>query len=126
MPSIYLTNVVGTGGSTPDTAYRPNITTQGRWVVLMIHEAKAKAIVVAQDDTISGAGITKLLTGTNLADLRQKAKTTNPSGAQRTAMATWLSTNGYQPLTAAQTTWWECLHFIARQVNPSADLDLVG
>lgn len=125
MASLYFCNVSGDGLS-PETSFTPAVTTSGRWACLMIHEPKRRAIIVAQDDAIADAGVTKLLTGTSLANLRNKAKTTNPTAGQRTAMGTWLANNGYQPLTASEATWWDCIHFIARQVNPVADLDATG
>lgn len=125
MTSVYLTNVTG-DGLAPATAYRPDVPAGVSFACLMLHEAKRRALVVSPSDTLSGTGITKLVTGTSLADLRTTAKATNPTAALRTAMNNWLTANGYAPLTAAQVTWWDCIHHIARQVNPVADLDLTG
>lgn len=123
MPAVYLCNVIGDGVSTT-TAYRPNVPAGTQFACLMIHEVKARAIIVSTDNTLSGTGITMLLSDTDWAALRIKAATTNPTAGQRTNLSTWLSANGYLPLTAAQVTWLDCIHFIARQVNPAADLDL--
>lgn len=123
MTSVYLANVTG-DGLTPDTAYRPDVT--GPFVCLMIHEAKSKAVIVSPSDTLTGTGITKLVTGTSLDDMRTKARTTNPTSTQRTNINNWLSANGYTALPAEAVTWWDCVHHVARQVNPAADLDLTG
>lgn len=120
MTAVYLTNVIGDGG--PTSAYRPDVAAS--YACLMIHEAKAKAVIVSPSDTLPGA--IRLLTGTNLADLRAKAATTNPTSAQRTAVANWLSTNGYAPLPAAAVTWLDVIHHVAHQVNPAANLTLTG
>lgn len=123
MASLYLTNVTS---RPPAEDFTPAITTTGRWVALLIDTVKGKALIVAADDAIADPGVTKLLTGTSLANLRSKAKATNPTAPQRTAMQTWLVNNGYQPLDAGAGSWWECVHAIARQGNPAADLDLAG
>lgn len=123
MTSVYLTNVTGDGAS-PATAYRPDAT--GSFACLMIHETKRKAVIVSPSDTLTGTGITKLVTGTSVDDLRTKARSTNPTATQRTAMNNWLTTNTYTPLPAAAVSWWDCIHHIARQVNPAANLDLTG
>lgn len=123
MTSVYLSNVIGDGAS-PDTAYRPDVT--GAYTCLMIHEAKRRAVIVSPSDTLSGTGITKLLTGTSLADLRSKARGSNPTNPQRNAVGNWLAANGYAPLPASAVSWWDVTHHVARQVNPAADLDLTG
>lgn len=124
MTAIYLCNVIG-DGQTAASAFRPAITTAQPWSALMVHEAKAKALILAKDDAIADVGAVQLVAGATLADLRQTARTTNPSGARRTTINTWLTANGYLPLPAG-TNWLQTIHHIARQVNPAADLDRTG
>lgn len=123
MTSVYLTNVTGDGAS-PNTAYQPDVPDGTPFACLMIHEAKRRAVIVSPSDTLTGTGVTKLLTGASFADLRTKASNTNPTAAQRTTMNNWLTANGYTALTAAQVTWWDYIHHIARQINSAADLDI--
>jgi hypothetical protein len=117
--SIYVCNVVG-DGVTPETAYRPSFPSP--FSCLFIDQARGKGLIISPDDSATGTGVNRLVQAPTLTALRNKAKTTNPTGAQRTALNTWLTNGGYQPLTT-QTTWAECIHFAARQVNPAADLD---
>lgn len=42
------------------------------------------------------------------------------------AINTWLAAGGFQQLPAGAVSWWDVIHFVARQVNPAADLDLTG
>lgn len=123
MPAIYLCSVTGDGVSTA-TAYRPSLPAGAAYACLMIHEAKSRAMIVSPDNTLTGTGITMLLSDTDWDALRTKAATTNPTAGQRTSLATWLAANSYLPLTAAQVTWLDCIHFVARQVNSAADLGL--
>ena len=122
MPSVYLANVTG-DGLTPSTAYRPSGFDGKNMSVLMIDTVKGKALIFSSDDTVTGVGITSLLTQVSVAALRTYAATNNPSTANRTAITGWLTANGYAALTAAQVTWLACFNFIGRQVNAAADLN---
>lgn len=123
MPAVYLCNVVGDGQSTT-TAFRPVLPAGTQFACLMIDEPKARAVIVSPDNTLTGTGIAKLIEDTDWAALRTRAATTNPTAAQRTAVTTWLAANTYLPLTVAQVTWLDVIHFVARQANPAADLSL--
>lgn len=123
MPAVYLCNVIGDGVSTT-TAFRPSLPPGRLFACLMIHEVKARAIIVSPDNTLTGTGIVMLISDTSWDAMRTKAATTNPTAGQRINLSTWLAANGYQPLKAAQVTWLDCIHFMAQQVNPAADLYL--
>lgn len=119
MTSIFLIDVIG-DGQTPATAWRPDVPTGTEYRCLMLHEAKRKALILTPVDTITGA--TRLLQAADTDALRLKARTTNPTAAQRTTINSWLTTNGYSTLPAG-VTWAQAIHHIARQVNPAADLE---
>lgn len=121
MPSVYLATVTG-DGSSHATAFRPSGFDGVPYVCLMIDPGKSRAVIVSSNDSITGAGITQLVTAASWAALRTLATSTNPSAGQRTAANAWLTNKGYSTLTGAQVTWAQCIHFIARQVNPDADL----
>ncbi len=121
MPAVYLTDVAGDGVSS-ETAFRPSGFDGIPYVCLMIHETKRKALV-ASPNTVTGAGTTKLLAAASWPALRTLAKTTNPTANQLNAVKAWLATNGYPVPVAVNPSWWEVIHHVARQVNPSADLD---
>lgn len=123
MPAVYLCNVTGDGQSAT-TAYRPNLPAGTQFACLMIHEAKARAVIVSPDTTLTGTGIIKLIQATDWADLRTKAATTSPNATILAAINTWLTTNGYPVYTTPTPTWAQTIHYVARLVNPAADLDL--
>lgn len=123
MASLYLCNVEGDGTSA-ESAYRPAVTASA-FTCLMLDSVRGKALIVSPDDSLAGAGVNRLLQAATMAGLRTKARTTNPTAAQRTALNTWLLNGGYQPLTA-QLTWAECVGFAARQVNSAADLEVTA
>ena len=81
----------------------------------MIDTVKGMSLVLSSHDTVSGVGITGLLTLSSVAALRTYAATNNPLSASRTAINGWLAANGYVTLTSAQVTWVDCFSFIARQ-----------
>lgn len=121
MPAVYLCNVTGDGQST-DTAYRPDIPAGTAFVCLMIDETKGRAVIASADNTLTGTGITKLLQGTTWPDLRTKATTTSPTTAQLNAVKTWLTNNGYPVPSVTSPTWAQTILYVARLVNPAADL----
>lgn len=125
MSSIYLCDVVGDGQS-PATAYRPDLPAGANFVALMVHEGKRKAVVLADDDTLSGTGVRRLVTAPTVTQLRAQARTTNPTATQRSVVANWLSANGYAALPASAVSWLDVIHHVARQVNPAADLDVIS
>ena len=108
------------------TAFRPSGFDGTTMSVLMIDVAKSRALVLSQNDAVTGAGITSLLTASSVAALRTYAAANAPSLAQRTAIGAWLSTNAYVALTAGQVSWLDCFNFIGRQVNVAADLNSTG
>jgi hypothetical protein len=122
MASVYLVNVIG-DGVTMDTAYRPDVPDGTVYTCLMLHPAKMRALILSPTDAIVGA--TRLVQAADVPALRAKAKTTSPTAAQRTTIQTWMTANGYGTLPAG-VTWAQVIHFIARQVNPAADLDATG
>lgn len=121
MTSVYLTNVTGDGQIR--TPHRASVPARTRYAVLMVDHTKGRALIVSPSDTLSGTGIVKLLTGTSVGDLRTKTRSTGPTNAQRTTINNWLAAAGYSPLPASAVTWSEVIHAIARQVNPTADLE---
>lgn len=121
MPSIHVCDVIG-DGLTPETAHRPDLPTDTQYACLMIHEAKAKALIYSAADVITHPGVASLISASTSAGLRQLAATTSPNAPRRAQINTWLTNNGYQTITAGMT-WGEAIQFIARQVNPAADLD---
>lgn len=125
MSSVYVANVTGDGLSS-QTAYRPNGFDGKTFSVLMIDRVKSKALLLSQDDTVTGTGITNLLTASSVSALRAFASTNSPTLAQRTALTSWLTTNSYVVLTSAQVSWLDCFNFIGRQVNTAADLNRTG
>lgn len=125
MASIYLTSVTG-DGSTTATALRPSGFDGRPFSVLMMSEVKGKALLLSSDDTVTGVGVNNLITAASVQTLRTFAQSNNPSAAKRTAISSWLSSAGWNPLSLAQVTWWDCLHFAARQGNPAADLGVTG
>lgn len=124
MASIYIASVLGDGLS-PSTAFRAAGFDGISHTVLMIDEARSVAMVASGVDTVIGAGITLLLTGPTWDELRANGKRNTPNPSQRRAFNTWLTGGGLEPLTAAQTTWEECVLYAARQVNPAANLDTI-
>lgn len=122
MASVYLAPVIG-DGLTPDTAFRAGGFDGFSHAVLMIDEVRKQAIVASSADTVTGTGITRLLTGATWAELRANGKKNSPNPSQRTQFNAWLTAAGYTPTTAAQVTWEDCVLFAARQVNPAATLD---
>lgn len=124
MASVYVCNVIGDGLSTL-TAFAPSIPAGKAFACLMIDTTvKKKALIVSSDDTITGIGISKLLTAATYAALVALAKGSNPSAAQIINISGWLTSAGYAALTVAQVTWWDTVQYAARQVNPAADLAL--
>lgn len=123
MPSIYLADVIGTGAF--EDPHRPSWPEGTGFAVLMIDEVRRRALVASPVDTVTGTGIERLLTGPSWEELRANGKKNNPTPAARTKFNNWLTTAGYQPLTAAQVTWYDCVMYAARQVNPDANLDTV-
>jgi hypothetical protein len=123
MASLYLTNVTGNGQTTA-TAWRPAGFDGKRYAVLMMDEIKGKAVVFSPDDTVTGTGITRFLQAANRAALVNLAKTTGPTAGQRTTITNWCTNAGYTvPNYSGSPTWWTVVHFLARQVNGTADLD---
>lgn len=125
MASLYLCDAIG-DGLIPETAFRPSGFDGKPNAVLMLHQPKMKALILSSDDAVTGAGISKLLTAASVAALRTAAASTNPSATKRTSINTWLTANGYQQLTVAQVSWFDCVQYVARQVNPDADLLLTS
>lgn len=121
MASLYLTDVAG-DGQTMATAFRASGFTGVSHAVLMIDQAKKKAIVYSPSDAVAGSGIRLLLSAADHAALVVAAKTTTPTAAQLTTIINWATNAGY-PAPSSQTTWWDILHFLAHQVNPQADLE---
>jgi hypothetical protein len=68
--------------------------------------------------------VTRLLTSPTWVGLRDLARTTSPSGAQRNSINTQLSSVGLQTVTAGMT-WVQAILHIARQVNPAADFESI-
>ena len=121
MASVYLCGVIGDGLSAA-TAYRPDVTGSIFACLMTDTSAKKKALIVSSSDALTGTGVTKVLTAASFSALVSFAKANNPTSTQRAALASWLLAAGYTALTAGQVTWWDCLHYIAQQVNPAADL----
>ena len=120
MPGVYLCNVIGDGQSV-ETAFRPDVPAGTQFVCLMIHEAKAKALILSAADAITHPGVITLVSAATKAQLRELATTTSPNATRRNQINTWLTNNGYQTITAGMT-WAQAIHYVARQVNPDADL----
>jgi hypothetical protein len=120
--TVYTANVTGDGTS-PSTAFRPTGFDGHPFSVLMLDPGVAKkCMVVSSQDTITGTGISALITRSTWPDLLDWARTHNPTTAQRNAMNTWLTGAGLATLTAAQVNWFDCIQYAAQQVNPAADL----
>jgi hypothetical protein len=120
MATVYLADVTGDGVS-PETAFRPSIPAGTRYVTIMLDQVKMKCLIASPNDTLVAAGVIQLLTGTTFETLRSASGQTTVPNGKRNAINTWLNTNGYLPI-AAGLTWLNAIHFIARQVNPAADL----
>jgi hypothetical protein len=121
MPGVYLCNVIG-DGLTMESAWRPDVPVGTRYACLMIDTSvKMKAIIASPSATVTGTGITLLLSGSTWETLYANGNQTSPNNPQRNNVNTWLTTNGYQTISAGMT-WTQVVHFIARQVNPAADL----
>lgn len=120
MASLYLANVTG-NGLTPATAWRPSGFDGQRFTVLMVDEIKGRCVVYSPTDTITGVGITRILNAANRPGLIAFAQNNSPSVAQLNTVRTWCTNAGYTPPT--MDTWWNVVHFVARQVNPTADLN---
>lgn len=125
MSTLYLTNITGDGLSAV-TSFRPLGFDGKSMSALMIDTTKGRALILSNDDTVTGTGITPLLMLTSVAALRTYAATNNPSATNRTAISGWLTTNGYMALTASQVTWLDCFSFIGRQVNTASNLGLTS
>lgn len=137
--AIYLVDVLGTG--TQADAFRPDVPAGISFACLMIHEVKKKALIVTGADNLPvKAGRTRLFNGLDINDLKNKARTTNPTASQRDALNAWLTANGWQAvptapydagdknpdgtvkLRPAPVSWLEVVDFVANQVNPGANL----
>lgn len=116
MPAVYLCNVIGDSVST-ETAFRPDLPAGSAFVCLMIDEAKGRAVVASPDNTLTGTGITKLQAATWAA-----LRTAATSMIQSNAVKTWLTNNGYPVPGATSPTWAQTILYVARLVNPAADL----
>jgi hypothetical protein len=123
MPSVYWVRVAGDGLS-PATAFRPSIGPGISYAPLMISETLGRALIVSPDDAIAAPNVTRLLTAASWQALRDLARTSSPTGAQRNAVNTQLSAVGMLTVTAAMT-WAQAIGHIARQVNPAADLESI-
>lgn len=121
MACVYLCNTTG-DGLTTGTAYRASVT--GPHACLMLDAAKGRALVVSPSDTLTGTGITRLISAPSWTALTDLVLTTNPTAAQRTALNAWLTGGGWTALPASAVSWWDCVHHAARQTNPAADLSL--
>jgi hypothetical protein len=119
MPSVYLTNVTGDGVST-FTAHRPDIPAAS-FACLMIDETSGRALIVSPDNSLSGSGVLLLASGATWEEMEASTRQTKPNPPKLSQINTWLTSSGYQPVTS-DMTWNEIVHFIARQVNPAADL----
>lgn len=124
MASVYLAPVVGDGLSIA-TAFSTGGFEGIPHATLMIDTVKKQAIVASSTDTVVASGVTRILTGPSWEELRANGKKNTPNPSQRTRLNAWLTNAGYQPTTAAQVTWEDCVLFAARQVNPDASLDIV-
>jgi hypothetical protein len=122
MPSIYLANVTG-DGITTETAWRPDIPLGTPFACLMLDEITGRCVIVSTDDAISGAGVLLLATGATWETLEANTNQTSPNTPKQNQINTWLTSMGYEPIVDGMT-WTEVVHFIARQVNPAADLSL--
>jgi hypothetical protein len=90
---------------------------------LFLDKVTMRGMVVSSDDGITGSGITPLRTAATWAELSSQAKVDAPSNAQKNAVNNWLTSGGYTVLTTtAGANWYDTVEYMARQVNPSADL----
>lgn len=120
--AVYICNAVGSG--TALDPYRPDVPDGTQFTCLMIHEAKAKAVVVTAADALPAkAGRTRLFNGATIDDLRAKALATSPTGAMRPTVNAWLANNGYETVPVAAVSWAEVVEFVVGQVNPGATID---
>jgi len=130
VPSIYLCDVEGDGtAGAPFRAAIPREDAQGdpipfRYSCLMIDTTRGKAVIYSpHDNWANGTTIRQLVTGNSRAQMLSRARTTSPNTVARTTINAWLTAGGYATLPAAADTWLEVVLFVARQVNPVADLD---
>jgi len=124
MPAIYLTNVVGTG--TRRDPFRASITATGTTVVLMIDDGPRKRAVVWSDDlNATGSGVIQIQSAPTKDELIAKLQATNLTNPQRNQVNSWLNSGGYSTLPAGQTSQYDAVLFVCRQVNPDVDLSVL-
>lgn len=119
MPSVYLANVIGDGSM--NDGFRPDVPTGADFSCLMIDGPAGRCVIVSPSDSLTGTGILLLATGSTWDDLAANTRQTSPNNPTRNQINNWLTTAGYQPISAGMT-WDEVIHFVARQVNPAANL----
>lgn len=123
MASIYAGKTTGTGVGYDSV--RPLGFDAVSYNTLMIDTKRSpNCLVLSPDDTITAASLQRLVTAPTKADLKVLLQATNPSASERNALDTFAKGGSMQPLTAAQVTWWDCLVYLAQQVNPAADLNV--
>lgn len=92
-----------------------------------------KGLIASSNITLSGTGLTLLLSGTSVDDLKAKGRggAAGPTNQQRTQVNNWLTSQTnpdtgqpFVAITAAQASNWKGLiEAIAQQREPAFDLD---
>lgn len=121
MTTVYAAHVTGDGLS-PATAFRPAGFDGLRWVILMLDQNRSRCLLVSSSDTVTGPNVVSLVTGASWSALLSWARATSPPAHERNVLGTWISSAGLTALTSSQVNWFDCLTYVARQVNPAADL----
>jgi hypothetical protein len=122
MPSVYWCRVAG-DGLTTRSAFRVIIPPGISYAPLMVSPLLGRALFVSPHDSIEAANVIRLLTASTYPALRELARNSAPTGAQRNAINAQLDGVGLQRVTAAMN-WAQAIRAISIQVNPVADLDL--
>lgn len=124
MASIYAARTIGTGEGN-DYIRAEGFDTYAH-VTLMIDQTRSRnALVLSPVDGVTAPSLLTLLTAPTVADLKARLLAETPSSAERNTMDRYAGLNGANlaGLTAEQVTWWDCLVYLSRQINPVADLD---
>ena len=129
MPAVFLCDLVEVDGDFNPfggISLEPGLPQGTQFVCLMADSRSRKAVVVSNRRALTGSGVTRLVHAATRSELMAAMRTTGPTAQQRTAIANWLTANGYElPASGGSPSWAQTLRFICRQVNTSADPESV-
>jgi hypothetical protein len=118
MPGVYLVDVIGDGTSRA-SAFRPNTPRSADYSLLALDPTRGRAMILAADANLIGAGIVALVSGATLAEFRA-ALVDGPTGQRRTAVLSALRAAGQTNPTG--TSWRELINAFVQRFEPNSDI----